>query len=112
MKTFYRMLLLLVALAVPIVVALGYGDVEKGKAVFSRCSMCHGESGQGNEAIGKAFGVQIPDLGSKEVQELDDPALKKIILEGKGKMQPVQLTDAEADDVVSFMRSLRKPSPK
>ena len=54
----------------------------------------------------------MPVLGSKEVQSLDDAALKKIIAEGKGKMQPVKLSDAEADDVIAFVRSLKKPSPK
>lgn len=112
MKAFNRVLLLLIALTVPLIIALGEGDVEKGKSVFSRCSMCHGDSGEGNEAIGKALGVQIPDLRSKEVQALDDAALKKIILEGKGKMQSVRLADTEVDDVISFVRSLEKPSPE
>lgn len=112
MKTFYRMLLLLLVLTVPLMVALGEGDVEKGKAVFGRCSICHGDSGQGNPAIAKALDAQIPDLASKEVQELDDAALKKVILEGKDKMQPVHLSDTEVDDVISFMRSLKKPSSK
>jgi len=80
--------------------------------VFGRCSMCHGDSGQGNPAIAKALGAEIPDLGSKEVQELDDAALKKVILEGKDKMQPVHLTDTEVADVISFVRSLKKPSPE
>jgi len=67
---------------------------------------------KGNKAIGKALGVIIPDLGSKEVQALDDSALKKAVVEGKGKMQAVNLSDEEADDVIAFMRSLKKPSPK
>ena len=112
MKIGYRMLLLLTALTMPLMLALGKGDVAKGKTVFSRCATCHGNSGEGNDAIGKAFGVNIPDLGSKEVQSLDDPALKTILLEGKGKMQSVHLSDAEADDVIAFVRSLKKPLPK
>ena len=54
----------------------------------------------------------MPALGSKEVQALDDAALKKIISEGKGKMQPVKLSGAESDDIIAFVRSLKKPSPK
>ena len=92
--------------------AWGKGDVEKGKTLFNRCSICHGVSGDGNEAIGKVYGVKMPVLGSKEVQSLDDAALKKIIAEGKGKMQPVKLSDADSDDVIAFVRSLKKPSPK
>ncbi len=84
------------------------GEVAKGKEVFNRCAVCHGDAGQGKEAIGKMFGVTMPQLGSKNVQSLDDAALKKIILEGKGKMKPVHLTDPEAADVIAFLRTLKK----
>jgi hypothetical protein len=50
----------------------------------------------------------MPQLGSKEVQSLDDAALKKFIVEGKGKMKPVNLTDPEAADVIAFLRTLKK----
>lgn len=84
------------------------GDAAKGKEVFSRCAICHGESGEGKEAIGKAFGVKMPQLGSKEIQSLDDATLKKIITEGKGKMKPVNLTDQEVSDVIAYIRTLKK----
>jgi mono/diheme cytochrome c family protein len=85
------------------------GDAAKGKEVFmSRCSVCHGESGEGKEAIGKMFGVKMPVLGSKEVQSLDDAELKKIISQGKGKMKPVNLSDQELNDVVAFLHTLKK----
>jgi mono/diheme cytochrome c family protein len=90
----------------------GKGDAARGKTLFSRCAICHGASGEGNEAIGKAYGVKMPVLGSKEVQSLDDAAVKKVIGEGKGKMQPVKLSDTEVDDVIAFVRSLKNPSPK
>jgi mono/diheme cytochrome c family protein len=113
MKLCFRVWILLPVFLIPLLtLAGGKGDVEKGKALFSRCSMCHGDSGEGNEAIAKAYGVKMPVLGSKEVQSLDDAALKRIISEGKGKMQPVKLSDAESDDILAFVRSLKKPSPK
>jgi cytochrome c2 len=84
------------------------GDAAKGKKLFSRCSACHGDSGEGREAIAKMFGVTMHPLSSKEVQSLDNAALKKIILEGKGKMMPVSLSDAEVQDVIAFLRSLKK----
>jgi cytochrome c2 len=87
--------------------ALQGGDVAKGKELFKRCAVCHGDSGEGKEAVAKAFGVIIPDLGSKQVQSLDDAALKKIILEGKGKMMPVKMSDQETADVIAFLRSLK-----
>lgn len=99
-------------LVLPLMLAFGKGDPVKGKAVYSRCSICHGDEGEGKDAIAKALGAKIPHLGSSEVQSLDDAALKKIILEGKGKMQGVKLSGAEVEDVIAFMRSLKKPSPK
>lgn len=110
MKICFRMLLLLSALTLSLIIALAEGDVAKGKTVFRKCSMCHGDSGEGNEAIGKAFGVTIPDLRSQEVQALNDSTLKDVILEGKGKMQAVNLSEEEADDVIAFIRSLKKPA--
>ncbi len=92
--------------------ASGKGDAAKGKALFSRCSICHGNSGEGNEAIAKALGVKMPALSSQEVQRLDDAALKKVIVEGKGKMQAVKLSDIEAADVIAFVRSIKKSSTK
>ncbi len=88
--------------------ALEKGDVTKGKQVFTRCAICHGDSGEGKEAIGKMFGVTMPHLGSKEVQSLDDAALKKVILEGKGKMKPVNLSEQEVQDVIAYLRTLKK----
>ena len=99
---------LLVLMPPLLLLALENGDVDKGKEVYRRCAPCHGDSGEGNEAIGKMFGVKMPELGSKEVQSLDDAAIRKIILEGKGKMKPVNLSDPETENVIAFLRSLKK----
>ena len=88
--------------------ALENGDVNKGKEVYGRCAVCHGASGEGNEAIAKMLEATMPPLASKEVQSLDDAALKKIIVEGKGKMKPVKLLDQQMEDVIAFLRSLKK----
>jgi cytochrome c2 len=90
------------------VLAAQKGDAVKGKKLFSRCVVCHGDSGEGKEAIGKMFGVTMPHLGSKEVQSLDDATIKKYIVEGKGKMKPVTMDDQEAADVIAFLRTLKK----
>jgi cytochrome c len=88
--------------------AAAKGDAAKGKEVFGRCAICHGDSGEGKEAIGKAFGVTMPPLSSKAIQSLDDATLKKGIVEGKGKMRPISLSDTEAADVIAFLRTLKK----
>jgi len=91
-----------------LMIAAEKGDAAKGKELFSRCSACHGDAGEGKEAIAKMFGVTMHALRSKEVQALDDAAIKKIILEGKGKMMPLTMPDAEVADIIAFLRSLKK----
>ena len=41
-------------------------------------------------------------------QSQNDAALKKVIVEGKGKMQPVKLSDRELSDIMAYLRSLKK----
>jgi mono/diheme cytochrome c family protein len=85
------------------------GDAAKGKALFAkRCSACHGDSGEGKEAIAKVLNVKMMSLSSKEVQSLNDATLQKFILEGKGKMKPAQLSESETDDLIAFLRTLKK----
>jgi mono/diheme cytochrome c family protein len=89
------------------------GDVDKGKALYSRCAICHGDSGEGKEAIGKMLGVTMPKLGSNEVQSKDANALKKIILEGKGKMKGLSLSDQEVENIIAYLRTLKNnPQPR
>jgi cytochrome c2 len=88
--------------------AVEKGDATRGKEVFKRCAVCHGDSGEGKEAIGKAFGVTMIPFSSKEAQSLDDANLKKGIIEGRGKMKPVALSDQEVADVIAYLRMLKK----
>ena len=47
-------------------------------------------------------------LASKEVQARPDAELKKVILEGQGKMKPIAgVTAKQADDVVAYLRTLK-----
>jgi cytochrome c6 len=110
MSQLFKNCMLLFILLIPIsLLAAGKGDVAKGKELFqSRCVVCHGATGEGNEAMGKAFGVKMPVLGSKDVQALNDSKLKTTVLKGKGKMQPVSLSDPELLNVIAFLRSLKK----
>jgi cytochrome c len=105
-----RIWILLPLFIVPLLLlASGKGNAVEGKKLYSsRCAVCHGDSGEGKQAIAKMFGVKMPTLSSKAVQSLDDAALKKVIVEGKGKMRPVNVSDSEAEDVVAFIRTLKK----
>ncbi len=109
MKVRIRNWTLLLLVMLPLLLpAMQNGDVNKGKEVYRRCAVCHGPSGEGNEAIAKALEATMPPLSSKEVQSLDDAALAKIIVEGKGKMNPVKLSDQEVENVIAFLRNLKK----
>jgi mono/diheme cytochrome c family protein len=82
---------------------------SEGKEVYDgKCKSCHGAQGQGNPGLAKMLKVEIPVLGSKEVQDKSDAELKKAITEGKGKMKPVAgLSAKQVDDVVAFIRTLK-----
>ncbi len=108
---------LLMPLAVLILVtpntpmAAGKGDAQAGKAVYTAsCKTCHGLQGEGNPAIAKVLKVTIPVLGTKEVQAKSDDQLKKVVVEGNGKMKPVAgVSSKQVEDVIAFVRTLTKP---
>jgi cytochrome c551 len=87
-------------MVVPPVSAQGGADLFK-----SKCAMCHGPDGKGQTAMGK--NMKLRDLGSADVQGQSDAQLKDIILKGKGKMPPQKVTDAQAADLVKFIRTLK-----
>jgi len=94
-----------------LLVAPGYAaDAAAGKELFlKKCASCHGAAGEGKDSIAKMLKVEIRPFTSKEVQAKTDADLKKPILEGTGKMKAVAGIDAQAaDDVVAFIRTLKK----
>ena len=104
-KTIHRLLIAITSTALTAVAA----DVQAGKMVFEKsCRMCHGPDGNGNPAIAKALNVTMRPLSSAEVQARSNEEIKKIILEGNGKMKPVKLTDAQVADMIAYLRSLAK----
>ena len=105
---FLYMTFLFTAVALPARVSAA--DAQAGQSVFNKsCKTCHGPNGQGNPAIAKALQVAIPNLGSAEVQSRSDDALRKDIVEGKGKMKPVKtIAGGEVKDVIAFVRTLAK----
>jgi len=56
-----------------------------------------------------ALKVELKPLSSKDVQAKTDADLRKVVLEGSGKMKGVKDVDAKgAEDVVAFVRTLKK----
>jgi mono/diheme cytochrome c family protein len=108
MKTVTVLIALIAALlyAMPMTAA----DTGAGKDLFAKkCASCHGAAGEGKDAIAKMFKVEMKPLDSKEVQAKSDADIKKVILEGTGKMNVVKDVDAKAaDDIVAFVRTLAK----
>jgi mono/diheme cytochrome c family protein len=76
-----------------------------GQAVYkAKCQMCHGADGSGN--LPKA---KVNPLGGATVQAMSDTDLKKSVTAGTGTMKPVAgVAGADLDNVVAFVRSLKK----
>jgi mono/diheme cytochrome c family protein len=80
---------------------------DTGPEIFkSKCQMCHGPNGEGK---GK-----IPALGSADVQKKTDAELKGTITNGtktaNGMMPKYgdKLSSTQIDDLVKYVRSLKK----
>jgi len=74
----------------------------------ARCAPCHGAIGKGDTKIGQH--LKLRDLGSADVQKHTEDELETIIAKGKGKMPAYErkLSKQQVDDLVKFIRSLRK----
>jgi len=90
--------------------AAGAGDTVAGKAVYTgKCRICHGADGEGGTGYAKAMGLDPAHLSSDKVQKKTDPELKKIILQGSGKMKPITgLSEIDIDNVIAYVRTFRK----
>ena len=65
----------------------------------SHCSGCHGSAGEGADE-----GPELTHTAHKE-----DDQIIQVILEGKGSMQPVDVTESEAQRIVDHLRELFPP---
>jgi mono/diheme cytochrome c family protein len=90
--------------------AVQAANAKAGMSVYNKsCKSCHGADGMANPAVAKMMKVDIPDLKSADVQAMSDDDLKKVITDGKGKMTPISgVSGAAADNVVAYVRSLKK----
>ena len=90
-------------------ITLQAADAAAGKAAYDKsCKSCHGADGTANPAIAKMMKVDMRNLQTPEVQATSDDDLKKIIVDGKGKMKPMPSLSGSAADIVAYMRSLKK----
>jgi mono/diheme cytochrome c family protein len=86
------------------------GDAAAGKdAYMKKCASCHGPDGLGKDQIAQMMKIKFTPLGAKEVQAKSDADLKKISIEGGGKMKAVKdVDDKMAEDIVAFLRTFAK----
>lgn len=105
-----RMIITILTAAVLSATAVSAADAKAGQAVYDKsCKSCHGADGSGNPSVAKMMKVEMKSLSSPEVQAMSDADIKKVITEGKGKMQPAKTVSGGAvDDVIAYVRSLKK----
>jgi len=88
--------------------AANAADAKAGEAGYEKsCKGCHGAAGTANPGIAKMFPT-IPELSSAKVQGESDADLKTVITTGKGKMKAVTTLTASPDDVIAYVRTLKK----
>lgn len=100
------------------------GDAKAGARLFRQhCQVCHGEQGQGGKGTGIMFSrkkdlpIMAPAIGNPGfLHAASDQMIRNIIKEGRPgtPMQPADklgLNEQDLDHLVSYIRSLEKPSP-
>jgi mono/diheme cytochrome c family protein len=90
--------------------AFGAGDAAAGKAVYDKaCKSCHGADGAPNASVTKMMKIEMKNLSSADVQARSDDDLKKVIVDGQGKMKPVKsVAGKDVDNVIAYVRTLKK----
>jgi mono/diheme cytochrome c family protein len=104
-----RKLALLTLVLFVVAFASAVSMAQDGAATFKgKCVMCHGADGSGKTAMGEKFGIR--DLRSADVQKQTDAQLVEIVTKGKNKMPAYdgKLTKEQVDQVVAFIRTLKK----
>jgi mono/diheme cytochrome c family protein len=88
---------------------LSAADAAAGKTAYdANCKKCHGADGTPVAAIAKMMKVEMRHLGDKAVQAKSDADLKKETVDGVGKMKAMPQVAKDADNIVAFMRTLKK----
>lgn len=107
MKLTTLFLLVAVCLLLATSPALAAGNADAGKQLYTtKCRACHGADGNPNPAMAKKG---VHPLSGPEVQGMSDAELAKKIKETASHKALVKtLTDADVDNLVAFIRTLKK----
>ncbi len=84
--------------------------VDAGKLLYTRfCTHCHGDTGQGDGAVGQAFGG-VPVYNSAALKDVSEGHIYHVITVGKGRMgaHASQLSPEERWKIVRYVQTLQK----
>jgi mono/diheme cytochrome c family protein len=102
---------LLVALVIG---AAGVARADPAELFDKKCATCHGKDGKAETAMGRKLNMR--NLSDPKVQATaTDAQWERLIVEGvkgaggKNVMPATKLTDAEAKELVKYVRALKKP---
>ena len=101
-------ILLTFVLLLNVAVLLG-ADAETGKVLYTKkCKVCHGVDGTPPAALLKANPGMMA-FGSEKFQSMKDSDIKaKITGSPKHKTLAKSLTEADIDNLIAFLRTLKK----
>lgn len=73
-----------------------------------KCQMCHGASGMGETAAGRA--MKVRPVNRPEVSNMSDAEMVALVNKGSGKMQSFRgsLSEAQIKEAVQYFRGLRR----
>lgn len=89
--------------------------LKQGRKYFEiACSVCHGQTGQGDGSIAKAWPMPIPKLTSNKVRDYSDGRLYHVITEGQGLMGSYRniVPRKYRWQLVNYIRNLQKLNPE
>jgi cytochrome c6 len=99
-----RVLCCIFALSLVLSAAVAFAADSGADLYKAKCAGCHGADGTSKMA-------NVPPLGGADAQGKSDADLKAVIEKGKAPKMPAyagKLTDAQMDEVVKFIRTLKK----
>jgi mono/diheme cytochrome c family protein len=100
-------------IAASFILGTGFAHADAAAIYAKSCASCHGKDGKGDTKMGKKAGAR--DYTTAEGQKWSDAEGVKAILEGvkdgsKTKMKGYtgKITEAEAKELVAFIRKFKK----
>lgn len=104
-----RLLAVFVVLGLTLLASPGASLADDTAALYkSKCALCHGDDGKGDNPTGKA--MKVKDFASPDVKKKSDADLTEAITKGKGDDMPPfkTLTADQIKGLVEYVRAFAK----